>query len=306
MSITLFIVIMSTIPDTTFINHKSFYSQVLLGKKVFILGSSHVYALNTTIIQNTIAQHGLEYTVYNLGQGSDDPEARLRTIDYIISQKPDIVIYGIGFRDFESSGRSTLEKPNTVLPEPPRLSEVITPLEERLDLSILKNPKFAMIRTINDLTRSPDKILAEDNLPRVYPNTPFFPYYVKATISADPSYLERTETIDKLGEILPYEKNLNVKAFKQILKKLEENNIKTIVFTTPHTKSWLAHQSDHQKQTFYSILEHISSEFDFHIYYLHNKHTEMDIWENHNHLVVSQKTNFYSEEIASMIVESEL
>ena len=46
---------------------------------------------------------------YNLGQGSSDTEEQLRTVDFVISQEPKIVVYGIAYQTFYSHGRTIVE-----------------------------------------------------------------------------------------------------------------------------------------------------------------------------------------------------
>ena len=91
-SVSIFLFIMSIAPDYKYLEHKEFYSQDLPGEKIFIFGSSQIYALNPVDISSHLLKQGHDYTVYNLGQGSSDAEEQLRTVDFVISQEPKIVV----------------------------------------------------------------------------------------------------------------------------------------------------------------------------------------------------------------------
>ena len=83
---------------------RDFYSNhVSDEKQIFILGSSQVVAINATRVDNYLSINGYDYDVYNLAQISDTPKQRLETLDMIISSKPEIIVYGVGPRDFQSS-----------------------------------------------------------------------------------------------------------------------------------------------------------------------------------------------------------
>ena len=45
-SVSIFLFIMSIAPDYKYLEHKEFFSQDLTGEKIFIFGSSQIYALN--------------------------------------------------------------------------------------------------------------------------------------------------------------------------------------------------------------------------------------------------------------------
>ena len=47
--------------------------------------------------------------MYNLGKGGDYPRKRISTIDNIVSAKPDLVLYGIGFREFSNVIRDDIK-----------------------------------------------------------------------------------------------------------------------------------------------------------------------------------------------------
>ena len=102
---------------------ENFYSQDLGNnkKKIFLIGSSYVGTLNTTLINEKIFFIDKNYEVYNLAITSDHPEKRIHQIEQIISMKPNMIFYGVSFFDFQS----TIEKNTHFLPDVPRLPSSI-------------------------------------------------------------------------------------------------------------------------------------------------------------------------------------
>ncbi|SVD11492.1 uncharacterized protein METZ01_LOCUS364346, partial [marine metagenome] len=90
-------------------------------KKIFLVGSSDVAQINEAFIQNFIFDSKSNYKIYNLGYGEDKPAKRLAYINDIISAKPEIVVYGISFKDF-TKGTWVFVDPDSqnehILPEP--------------------------------------------------------------------------------------------------------------------------------------------------------------------------------------------
>jgi len=68
--------------------------------KILILGSSHVGILNTTLIDEMIFLENADYEVFNLAYSNDKPKKRAEILQQMIFLKPEIVFYGISFRDF--------------------------------------------------------------------------------------------------------------------------------------------------------------------------------------------------------------
>lgn len=302
---TMFFLIFSTLPDYTFMQHKNFYSQTLDPEKIFIFGSSQVVAINPVIVSEILSDEGYNYTVYNLGQGSFDPEDILRTSNLIISQKPDIVIYGVSYQTFHSHGRTIIAKPADSLISPPRILDLLSLISLPVNNGLLDNPKFAVINTINNLSRTLSSD-TDEKLVHPYVNTPFFIDDLATRQPASSSEFEIGGTLlnNKGNEIYPINKNRTFDALKQLIRELHDNDIEVIVFTTPHNKNWLNQLPVQQKEIFESMLFNLETEFNFKVYRLHDKVDSMDIWIDYDHLIShNEKTNFYSEEIAKMLLD---
>ena len=294
---------MSIVPDYQYLEQKEFYSQNLTGKKIFIFGSSQIYAINPVTISNHLIEKGHSYTVYNLGQGSSDAEEQLRTVDLVISQEPKIVVYGIGYQTFYSHGRTIVEKPPESLAAPPKLSDLLSTISLPFNTGLLDNPKFATINALNNFYQKQTENFQE--LERPYPNTPFFIHTPYNETPAEQKDLEKDGKIAnfKGNEIYPINKNRTYSALKELIHILNDHNIEVIIFTTPHLKTWLEQLPTQQKEIFNSMLDDLEKEFNFEVFRLHDKYEVMDIWTDHVHIIShSEKTDFYSEEIAKMIL----
>jgi len=303
-SVSIFLFIMSIAPDYKYLEQKEFYSQDLPGEKIFIFGSSQIYALNPVNISNHLLEKGHSYTVYNLGQGSSDAEEQLRTIDFVISQEPKVVVYGIAYQTFYSHGRTIIEKPPESLISPPKLSDLLSTISLPYNTGLLDNPKFATINTFNHFYQKQTGNFQEE-LERPYLNTPFFIRTQSAEIPAEQKDLEKGGKFAnyKGNEIYPIDKNRTYAALKELIHILNDHNIEVIIFTTPHLKNWLEQVPIQQKEIFNSMLNDLEKEFSFEVFKLHDKYETIDVWvDNDHHISHSEKTNFYSEEIAKMIL----
>ena len=304
LSITIFLSIMLTFPDYTYLEHEKFYSQVLAEEKIFIFGSSQTYAINPIIVTDFLKDAGYEYVVYHLGQGSSDPEERLRTSDLIISQSPDVVIYGISYQTFYSHGRNIVDQPAESFISPPKISDSLSLIPLPVNNGLLSNPKFATINTISHFLVIQSGNLEEEPI-RPYQNTPFFRLALHSEEFANPEDLEINGKYAnyKGNEIYPIDKNRTYFALKELIHDLHDNNIEVIIFTTPHLKTWMSNLPEEQKEIFNSMLDDLEKEFNFKVFKLHDKYDSVDICNDHDHLVSNNnKTNFYSEEIAKILL----
>tara|TARA_B110000014_G_scaffold259351_1_gene247022 strand:- start:1387 stop:2289 length:903 start_codon:yes stop_codon:yes gene_type:complete len=295
---------MASLPDYVYEQHKEFYSQTLPGDKIFIFGSSQTYAINPITVSDYLNREGYDHTVYHLGQGSFDAEERLRTVDLVVSQKPEIVLYGIAYQTFYSHGRNIAEKPTDSFVSPPRITDLLSSIQLPLNTGLIDNPKFATMNTFNHLTQNLSGNFEEEPI-RPYPNTPFFVMETNASIPANEKDLRVGGQLAsfKGKEIYPIDNNRTFAALKELIHNLNDNEIEVVIFTTPHLKNWLAQVPIDQKEIFESMLDDLEKEFNFKVFRLHDKYDTLDIWVNHDHLIShDKKMDFYSEEIAKMLL----
>jgi len=282
-------------------------------KKIFLLGHSHIISQNTTFIQDYLSSQGKNYTVYNLAIGSSEPKDRVRTIDLLISAKPDIVVYGISERDFRST--IPLNVDDTKLPR--LLPDVRLFFEEQIwklglqKLNFLENPKFTTLVSIYDFSLNfwkNDNVATTSNGIEefsAYPNMPFY----KITPGDTPIFTDQElfeyvlkTRVGNFREINLPHANVDVFALKEIISKLQQNNIKTIVFTTPHHKSYLSITPPSVSANFNIIVKDLEKESNIRIYPFLKNYTELNIWNDPTHVAVNDQSLIYSEDIAKIII----
>jgi len=298
-SILVFLVIMSLLPDVDYLIQENFYLQELSkNDKIFLIGSSQIFQLDENIIEDYLKKNEKDYTVYNLGLASDDPENRNRTIDLILSKEPKIIVYGIEYRDFVSSGRTHQINQVELFPIIPKFASLLQILDLPLNNGILENPKFAFIRSVSLLFEQ-DK---EDV--KVNPKHPFFDRIFEYTTIVESSTLQKTEFMQRsfVWSINPPNTNTNFHMLKNMITLIENNDIEVIIFTTPHSPYFFESLLESQKINFNLILDELNNYLDTPIYELHDKYTRNDIWNDNSHLAINNKTNFYSEDISKQIL----
>jgi hypothetical protein len=285
-------------------------------KKLFLVGSSDVAQINEVFIQNFIFDSKSNYKIYNLGYGEDKPAKRLAYINDIISAKPEIVVYGISFRDF-TKGTWVFVDPDSqnehILPEP----EIFYKNIERsigsflnLDYENLKYPQ-QISRSIIHKSISSLKVY-ETTVYGATPTKPFWPIFgYLGTILNDEQlrdlYARQCEENHR-GCSLSYEpinpeKNENFSALKEIIKKLKENDIEVIIYSTPHNKNYLDSMRESDKQIFDTFLSIISDEFDIPVYRLHDRYINEQIWYDNSHVALGNNEISHNVDIGQIILD---
>jgi hypothetical protein len=300
-------------------NKTVFYHQVFdtNEKKIFLIGSSQTGQLNEAFIQNLIFDSKSNYKIYNLAYGEDAPVQRLAYINDIISAKPDNVVYGIGFRDF-AKGTWVFVDPDAqkenILPEP----EIYFQNIERsvgsflnLDYENLKYPQSIIRNILHKIISSANEYQAtEYGATLTKPFWPSFDYL--GTTSTDEElrdlYVRQCEQNDRrcsssYEPINPSEENKNFIALKEIIKKLKENDIEVIIYSTPHNKYFLDSMRESDKQIFDTFLSIISDEFDIPVYRLHDRYINEQIWYDNSHVALGNNKISHNADIGQIILD---
>lgn len=309
-----------TDPDT-FSIEKKFYSQHFTPdeNKVFLIGSSHLRSLNTTQIEGDLLKKNLHYSVYNLAIASDHPLQRLDTIDMIISAKPKIVVYGIADRDFVSNiplSSSTQSTIQNILPDPHKFfSETAFQIENffHLNTNYLNSPKLVTFGAIS-------KILHKNNVEEYkvpsYPNTPFRiidtggcndEYSVildKKSLDALASFtnlIQFNQLVTPFNMIPSPDKNEDLIALNDMIKKFHQNNIKLIIVVTPQSKQYLDTLPTQYRESFNSIVKELSNNPEVQFYSLYDKYKDDYVWCDLTHVTANKTVTVYSNDVAEMI-----
>lgn len=292
-------------PTTSILNQKNFYSQVsnIDKKKIFLIGSSQVEPLNTNIIQEDLLKNNLNFSVYNLGVGGDVPKARVKTLDWIISAKPSIVVYGIGDRDFPAFDTPGLNNQINLLPN------VHFTLQNWLfdefgkfqdSLFFLDSPKLDFLTSIFGNSQSGGFRVFFSN-PNIYAK------YLDSTDwpVANDTTLKIQSQQSRLFDIFPLEKNIDYISFKKMLQQFHDNKITVIVYVTPQERYRL--EKIPYPVQFTAALNGISQEYpDIPVYSLWDKYADMHIWKDYTHVInnSNKSSRIYSDDVAKMIIEN--
>jgi len=286
-------------------NQNEFYDQIFPKdeKKVYIIGSSHSGHLNETYIQETYIDPNSNYQIYNLARGSDTPKVRIQYIDDIIQSKPEIVFYGVGYRDFSNEVRKNkITESVPSLPDPSYyFKQVITTTNELVGIESdnLKSPQIIMRYFMHNLLKG-EKEKYESSEMFSTSTKPFYAYNPNQKIIQSDYNLKEmlTENPFKLDS---QHKNEQVMALKQMLTKLKENNIEVVVFTTPHTKYYINSLEESNKQDFDLILKNISDEIIVPVYNFHYKYQDENIWYDNQHTVFGGAEIIYNQDFGKII-----
>lgn len=287
----------------------NFYSQTFDSKlkKIYLIGSSHTHRINATFVENKIAEQKNGYVVYNLATKSDRPEQRIKTLDLIISSNPEIVVYGIGPRDFRIFESETLDyRVKAILPEPPNFSDISYSLYilTDLDFEIFNSGQILTRNFIREPFVEKEKIdFSTDNL-SFQSNTPFYAYDLELmgpipTESEQQKYFKKYITWNGINDP---ETSTTFRKLIKIIIELQKNDVEVILFTTPYPRMGLDIIGDSDLETFVEITNKISESTGVQVYYLHDKYADLPIFNTGNHVAYNKTGIIFSENISKIIL----
>lgn len=259
-------------------------------KKIFIYGSSHVIQLNNTHINNQISNEYENYIIYNMGENGDTPKRRYLNVEKDISLNPEIIFYGIAFRDFNSyTGNNDLQNTDY------RLVDIL-PLDTTEIENI--NPKLTTLQVVRSFFI--DILSDKPNRDIPYPNNPAFSDKFTEEI------LSKEELSNKKVSLQLYiaeKNNEQVEYFKKIVNSLNKAGIKVVIFITPYSSVELESINGEEKRKFFTILSEIEEEHNVKIYNFSEKYADLEIWRDPTHVAFNSKAIIYSNEISKMILQ---
>ena len=257
-------------------------------KKIFLIGSSNLYSINTKNINERLSD--TDYLVYNLADMSDNPDRRLNSIENIISNKPELVLYGVGIWEFQKFEASNNE--NTFLDFLLDPKSFFTYFFENTTKSSVKDivansPKDRTLTVLKYIIRGPDQH--------------FHPF-----IKFQETPINDLNTIRELYGI-PTSKGLDISnsnkqviALQKIIEKLENNNIKIKFFSIPLHKDVIESLDESEISSFEKMLIKNSNSD---VYFLHDKYSEMNIWRESFHIAAHPDASIYTDDIFEIIVK---
>jgi hypothetical protein len=293
------------------IKEEAFFSNVASGKKpIFIMGSSQVL-MNVTHVNEEIAKKELDYRVYDLAINSDNPSKRLKFMDSMISAKPELVIYGIGHRDFSNHPKLLqgvivdVKTPQSILPDPKEIYSNEVFLENfNTDL----NPKLFTLTILEKLISEEKKSsssawiegLEKGMFPFVrFPENLLVSYSNEQVVEKNIKF----EEVKAMAKIDPNELRKNSIAIKKIITKLKENDIRVVLYSAPYPQAFWDVVDSSDKQIAISTLQEISDEFDVPLYRLDEKYSHMDVWADYWHVTLLDEGLVYSDDIVEIILD---
>jgi len=294
----LFFIFFNPITVETNTNQYSSFSSTIDKKSqnLFLLGSSHIGQLNSSLIVNSIHKNYPNTKIFNLATNGDTPNRRISDISYVTNMNPDFVFYGISFRDFDSPNQSVSKY---FLPDLKLLVDQSIP-----DYFESLNPQFISRTIIKDILQNYGLIdVSEYDINPT--NTPFFSLGHLETIILEEPELERlllTTNPSPQSLYIPISNNEQVNSFKKIIQELKNNDIQVIIFTVPIHDFYLDNISIETKSSFNQILNNISDEYDVRIYNFTNKYSGLKIWNNLDHIAYNENSNIFSSDISEMLI----
>ena len=263
--------------------------------KIFIVGSSNVYAINATSINEQLSNEQKNYLVYNLADQGDNPTRRLSSIDNIISHKPEFVLYGIGIWDFV--------KPISHFQSHSAIDFLLQPgdffkslFQDNIDLygygpgKIFISPKDRSLTSLKYILRGPDQ--------HYHP----FIHQVPTPIHSNEKLLEDFPPDENDG-IDVTEESKRIIALNQILHKFQKNGIKVILYSTPESKAMYSAFQPQDLKDFQRMLNNKSNEFAIPVYFLHEKYVDLEIWRETLHVAIHPDAQIYADDILKIILK---
>jgi len=263
--------------------------------KIFIVGSSNVYAINATSINEQLSNEQKNYLVYNLADQGDNPTRRLSSIDNIISHKPEFVLYGIGIWEFQKP-ISKFQSHSAIdfLLQPGDLFKSL--FQDNIDLygygqgNIFISPKDRSLTSLKYILRGPDQ--------HYHP----FIHQVPTPIHSNEKLLEDFPPNENDG-IDVTEESKRVTALNQILHKFQKNDIKVILYSTPESKAMYSAFQPQDLKDFQRMLNNKSNEFSIPVYFLHDKYADLEIWRETLHIAIHPDAQIYTDDILKIILK---
>ncbi|WP_371504437.1 hypothetical protein [Nitrosopumilus adriaticus] len=253
--------------------------------KILLIGSSHVGEMNSTFVNEQVSNQNPNYVVYNLSYNQDNPTKRIKLIDDIIKIKPSFVFYGISYADLQIP--KALEKDDP-LPSFNNFFDFF--LKDEFDPDQV-NPKLITLSALRNIFQNSNLFPNSDIFYQDY--TPFMTFHSYHTIIESDLYF--TSTIQPLSVS-------HMENFNKIIQKLRENDIETIIFTTPHHRSYLETIPVSQQELFASLISNTTDNFSINSYDFTSRYQDLEIWRNPTHVAFNTESLIYSDDVASMII----
>jgi len=288
--------------DQEILDSEFFYNDFSKNRTMFLIGSSHVGQLNVTKINDIILSKARNsetpITVYNLATSSSIPVRELTRIDQITSLQPEILFYGLSYRDFKFPPYVSNDIGDSSL-----LPDIKSMASEALSSNVFDmvplNPQLLTRNLLRDLLG--DEFEVEKG-PRdvTIPKTPFFTYLKNPVIASDNELKREIKYPARwTGTVYQHE---NIDALHKFVQHAKNNDIDLVIFLTPLQKYYLESLSESQKRNLNLLVDEMTKKYGIKIYDFREKYVELNIWQNNNHVSIHPNVTQYNKDIAEMII----
>ena len=96
--------------------------------------------------------------------------------------------------------------------------------------------------------------------------------------------------------------NREFDALKELIKELENKDIKVVIFATPKSNVYLNWLDEEDKQIFDEMLTEISNS-EISVYKQYDKYADLNIWTDIVHIVENESGIVYSNDIAKIVLK---
>ena len=218
--------------------------------------------------------------------------------DFYSILKPSKEFLGLDLSNFNNPKLTTLKLIDTKL-NPEKYSEANKERSKQLPFSF-KNESANTFQDIEDMPSDFEWSLESltDKQAWHFDNPKYWNIGDKRAIEAD---IQKSGFLEALPKMSIEHNGYEANALIQIIEKLQENNIKVVIFSTPLYKTLYQAAYPCLIDDFEIFLDGFSKNYDVPIYHFHDKYMDLDIWRDRNHIIYGQ--TIYSVNIAEIILQ---
>jgi len=283
-------------------------------KNIFLLGSSFVGSLNSSHVENYLKKNDLDSNVYNV---RDNKIFRMIEIsNSIILANPDIVVYGIGYRDIGYIENDCMITSYFIPPYNNKtIEELLIQYESKklFDISEIitaKNPKFELF----DLSEFHPKYITIELLRHYLKGEKIYELTIsnQSGISEIPLGEFKFSEIVNINDLnsldsqvygMCYEyRDQELDNLRLVMNKLSEKESRIIIFIPPFTQSYIEKMPQELKESLTTSIFNVAKEFNAEFYDLSENYKVKNIFEDHTHVAKNPKSTIFSEDIAKIIL----
>lgn len=294
--------------------------------RIFLIGSSRMMGIDAEFIENYTLQQGKDIHVNNQGLSGDIPSTRLLVLNATIFAKPDIVFIGVDLGNYLDRKPLSTSNTNTQFTNDPcsnklpafeQLVSEVLPKERQIlgvDLTNFENPKLTTLKLLSNAFPKSFKVENTEEIPdHFYASLTGLGtkqswrfdepvWRILATEQQIEAHIDRSIGRDTYtNPVNPFGYQAN--ALRDIIEKLQEKNIKVVLFTTPIYKTLLEEASPCGIADFDKFLNSLSEDYGVTVYKFHDKYSNLNIWRDAIHIVWGDKGQIYSKDVAKMVLE---